>query len=481
MKIKGLKISGEFNEAELNVIYDFCQTACSGEQLTFKQKQYTFTEDDDYFYISDSVTEAKEVPLLSFYNYDTSKTDVRDSSDNDLAIYDLKSIYNEEQPSMSIKDFNQLYNNCILIFCLNNELEYKQYISNEKPRSAFVENIRNYLKQTQPGLNPSDAELLVNKIERACFGMDILEPLISNPDTTDIKICGYDDIRIRIKGKAYSTNLTFLSEKDYKKFIISLRTRHAISADEPLVTFTDNTNDEYKLRFCISNSNISCNSVNSVHIRKVRKSKMYMKELVEADVLPERVRQFLIDKGKTHTGIVFAGPPGSGKTTLLNAFIEYIPKTRETLVIQENDELFTDQKGFIFQQPSVVRLKSGEKKEITLEELSKMALVEGCNEFIIGEVKGGEMRNAMTLLNSGGHIALTCHAESARKVLDKLADLVKYGSDYSFQDARMQLSIIDTIVYAEGFKIREIIECIGYDTKSDKFMYKTIYKRGLGE
>ncbi len=163
----------------------------------------------------------------------------------------------------------------------------------------------------------------------------------------------------------------------------------------------------------------------------------------------------------------------SGKTTALNAFIEHIPKTRESLVIQENDELQTRQSGFMFKH--VTHGFQGEPT-CTLEDLAKMALVEGCNEFIIGEVKGGEMRYAMTLVNAGGYAALTVHSTNAYETLDKLADLVKYGSSYSFEEARRMLKTFDTIVYMEGYKIREILENTGYDDKTGQYKYINIYR-----
>jgi len=135
--------------------------------------------------------------------------------------------------------------------------------------------------------------------------------------------------------------------------------------------------------------------------------------------------------------------------------------------------LNTKQSGFMFKHVS--HGFQGEP-ECTLEDLAKMALVEGCNEFIIGEVKGGEMRYAMTLLNAGGHAALTVHSTNAYETLDKLADLVKYGSDYSFDEARRMLKTFDTVVYMEGYKIREVLECTGYDDDTHQFEYVHIYR-----
>lgn len=163
----------------------------------------------------------------------------------------------------------------------------------------------------------------------------------------------------------------------------------------------------------------------------------------------------------------------SGKSTILNAEIEYIPKTRETLVIQENDELHTEQSGFMFKH--VAHGFHGEPI-CTLEDLAKMALVEGCNEFVIGEVKGGEMRYVMTLLNAGGYAMLTVHSTNAEETLDKLADLVKYGSSYSFDEAKRMLKTFDTIVYLEGYKVREILEVDGFNDETKQFNYINIYR-----
>ena len=86
------------------------------------------------------------------------------------------------------------------------------------------------------------------------------------------------------------------------------------------------------------------------------------------------------------------------------------------------------------------------------------------------------MRYAMTLLNAGGYAALTVHSTDAYTTLDKLADLVKYGSSYSFEEARRMLKTLDTIVYMEGYQIREILEVNGYDDTTHQYRYINIYR-----
>lgn len=325
----------------------------------------------------------------------------------------------------------------------------------------------------------NDEARLLRRLNTALSGYYVLQALIDHPDTTDIKVCGYNDIRVRIKGKAYSSKAHFIDNRDLFMFINGICIRNQVGFNNSaIITFEDAHDRHYLLRFTISSPEVNAVEFPYMHIRKTAKEKPDWDELINRDMLTENIKNFLINCAKYSRCVVFAGPPGSGKSTALNAFIEYIPKTRESLVIQENDELFTNQPGFMFKH--VTHGFDG-GRIYTLEDLARMALVEGCNEFIVGEVKGGEMRNVMTLLNSGGYGALTVHANNAYEVMDKLADLVKYGSTYSFEEARRMLRSVDTVVYMEGYKIRQILACKGYDDESKQFIYENLYEYNFQE
>lgn len=419
------------------------------------------------------------LPYLNAVKFKPNSDEKRTTEDDKPILIDVNPLPPDESVDtrlrMSRADFDNVFVRTMTYMREVESITYNNIQKGIVGQAELNQMLEDYFKRNCPEIqHPVDKRQMLKRLDNAIMGYYVLQPLIDNPDTSDIKVCSPTDIRVRIKGKAYSSTSHFIDEADLALFIQGILIRNNVGFKmSPVITFADSHDKHYILRFVISSPEVNAVKYPYLHIRKVNKTKPDFDELIRRGMLTENIKEYLIYRAKYSKGIVFAGPPGSGKTTALNAFIEYIPRTRETLVIQENDELFTNQSGFMFKH--VTHGFDG-GRAYTLEDLGKMALVEGCNEFIIGEVKGGEMRNVMTLLNAGGYAALTVHSTNAYETLDKLADLVKYGSSYSFEEARRMLKVMDTIVYMEGYKVRHILECHGYDDKTNQFIYEEIYK-----
>ena len=240
--------------------------------------------------------------------------------------------------------------------------------------------------------------------------------------------------------------------------------------------FTDKDFDEdYILRF-----NLCLPAINSaegayLHIRKVPKEKITVKDLIDAGMFGKKEAAYILDKVINAKGIIFSGPSASGKTTAMNAFLDYIPKEKSVLCIQESEELFSKVHPNVYFQ-RMVKDRRG-RTVIGLSELGQNGLLCDSQYFIIGECKGAEVRDLLRASNTGHKCWCSVHAENTRETIPRLADYVKYGSDYTFTEAVRMLKDLEVIIYIENFKIMEITEIAGYDEEKKCIIYRSVYVR----
>ena len=381
------------------------------------------------------------------------------------------------------EQFNRLFRRAVAYFSSQEKNSLIEVLHmddrDRRLRSTFSEKIERYLKINfvDTGLMPvEDTAVMKRRIENALFDLYLVQDLISdNADITDIKITAPDSVRVRIRGKSYLSDVCFIDDADYLRFVHGLAVRNRIDLSIPVQTFTDVKDPDYILRFTLTSGYVTGTGYPALHIRKISRVKKSSDELIRDGLLTPFLRDYLIDCSRYSKGIVIAGPPGSGKTTLLNWLIEYgYEDTAEVLCIQESDELFSNRKGIMFEHV-ILNPKPGETA-CSLEDLGKLGLVSGCDVFIIGETKSGEICSAITLSNSGCRTAMTVHSPSAEETVEKMIDLMLRGYADSYETAKRMIRSFQTIVYVKDFRIQEITEIAGYDEEKKDIRYRAVYR-----
>lgn len=394
--------------------------------------------------------------------------------------YDLRTKDMDIQLNTSYDNFIEIFQEVMQYITRNKRDNYYSVLRNKDEEKSFFSVVDAHIKKHYTStrrLPEEDLPALMAKLRRALFDLYIVQDLIDDPMITDVKITDPKSIRVRVHGKAYLSNITFIDAEDYFRFIQGVAVSNNIDLSVPSQTFTDETDDNYILRFSLTAPYITSTGYPIIHIRKIPRKKPMSEELMAAGMFDEKIKNYLIDqsinKGKS---IVFAGPPGSGKTTALNWFLEDgYESSAEILVIQENDELFSYRKGVMFEHV-VLNPQRGELP-CTLEDLGKMALVAGANVFVIGEAKGGEISSAITLSNSGCRTAITIHSQSSKDTIDKMADLAMRGTaNITYDQAKRMIKSFQIVVYMEDYQVKEISEIIGYDEEKKDMIYRSIYE-----
>jgi len=344
-------------------------------------------------------------------------------------------------------------------------------------KKKFFIMINSYIKSTfvdNKRLPPEDVPVLLKRIDKALFRFYVIQDLIDDEHITDIKITNPWTIRVRVKGKAYLSNITFIDEDDYRRFIQGLAVMNNIDLRIHKQSFSNDIDENYKMRITLTSPSLNCSGFPSIHIRKLPKDKMMADELIAAGMMNEVIRDYICERGRNHS-LMIAGPPGSGKSSLLNWILEdAYESSAEILVIQDFDEIFAYRNGVMIEQ--VIQNPPKGVEPVTLEKLGEYALISGCNVFIIGETRGAEICHAIKLANSGCRTALTMHTQSASETIDNMIMRLHQGMpDISDEHAKRMLTCFDTIIYIDGFRIREIIEVLGYDSIKKDMIYRPAY------
>ena len=327
----------------------------------------------------------------------------------------------------------------------------------------------------------------LTKLEKYIWGYYIIEDLINDEHISDIKIYNENNIRVKRYGKRFPGNVKFHNKEDYLRFvdIICSRNRVSLSDIDAIQTFTDiDSNENARLRFNLTSSIINCNRKPVVHIRKIPKKKKTLAELVNNldingnpdPMFPAELKPILEWMAEESSGILFTGKGASGKTTLMNAMIDNIPETYSGLVIQENDELFSKHPDMMYQH--VIQSRGESKIQYTLKDLAINGLLTDLDYFIIGEIKGEEAAYFMNAAYTGHKCWSSVHGVSSTEAMDKLADYVKYGTDYPKEDILRMLHYMRFVIFMKDYHVEEISEVVGFSNETHDLIYKPVYKRG---
>ena len=341
-------------------------------------------------------------------------------------------------------------------------------------KEDFLEQVKTFI--VHRGVSEELADQTVTAFKKYIWGYHVLDDFIYDDSISDIKVINENNVRIKRYGKRESTNVKFASKNDYLSFVnyVAIKNKTNISDINAIQTFTDkDTNPKFILRFNVMTNFVTSTGLPYLHIRKIPKDKYTMNKLVELGMMNEDTKDYLIKQAKESTGILFTGKGASGKTTLMNAMIEEIPHDKSVLVIQENEELFTVGHPEIMFQHIVTSRGEG-KIEYSLSDLARNGLLVDLDYFIIGEIKGGEALYFLNAAYTGHRCWASVHGVNSTEAMDKLADYIKYESDYSKEDALRMLRGIKIVVFMEDFKVAEISKVVGWDDAAKNLKYERV-------
>ena len=395
---------------------------------------------------------------------------------DESAIYHVDSNYQVEELS---KLFLSLKAN---VCDLNPALVTKCITGTEQDFLMIMNRASDYLSRVQPNMPETTRKQLLDMFCEAVFGYYVLTPLILSKEVSDIKILAYDHIVVKANGQRYLTDISFYSEEDYRTWYERILRIHRLGKTEEyaLNHCTDRKGvDAFYLRIDVQLSCITSTEINNLHIRKMPKEKLSWEYLKDNGMLDDEAMDYLKDRILSGYGFLISGRGGSGKSTLLNNMLDWIPFDESVLVSQESDELYSNVHPQIqFEHTMTVR-KNDVVTDFTLEDELRLGLLQDIDNFVIGEIKGGEALHVFTTaMSTGARFFGTIHSNDARTSVRRLVQCARYVSDYPMETLEEMLSAMPfVLIHMSRFSIDEIVEIDGWDAKAGKLIFSEVYRK----
>jgi pilus assembly protein CpaF len=322
-------------------------------------------------------------------------------------------------------------------------------------------------------LDHDDESRVASAVLDAVLGLGRIQPLLDDPDVTDIHIRGFDSVWLKLRdGSRVRSGPVANSDDELVDLIRRVATRSGKSERR-----LDAANPELNLQLPDGSrlfAAIEISARPSVVIRRHRFELSRLDELQDRGLMDTEMRSFLAAAVRAKRNIVLSGGTGSGKTTLLRALINEIPRLDRIVTIEDAYELGIDR--FADAHPDHDMLQSRPaniegRGEIKLLDLARMALRMDPDRVIIGEVRGSEAFPMLMAMSQGNNGSMcTMHADSTKSVFPKLAAYVSMAeTGLPVETVNMLLAnALHFVVHIDlinGVRriasVREVVDCDG--------------------
>ncbi len=286
-------------------------------------------------------------------------------------------------------------------------------------------------KRSSDAWPPIDENEVINEVIAQVLGLGGLEGLLSDPEISDIHIRGSDSVWVKLRDGRRERRAPIVSNDEE---LVSLIRRAATRFSRSEKRF-DAGSPELNMQLPDGSRLFAVMEVStrpSLVVRRHRFELSSLDELRTHDVFDHEVQSLLAAMVRARRNVVVAGGTGTGKTTLLRALLNEVPSHERIVTIEDAYELGLEH--FAERHPDYDALQSRSANiegqgEITLADLTRMALRMDPDRVIVGEVRGAEAFPMLMAMSQGNNGSMcTMHADGARTVFPKLAAYVSMAS-----------------------------------------------------
>jgi pilus assembly protein CpaF len=279
------------------------------------------------------------------------------------------------------------------------------------------ERVAALLREEAPLLDAGTHARLVDDLVADVAGLGPLEPLLADPDVTEVMVNGGGPVWVEREGRLERTDVE-LGAADVDHLIEKVVAPLGLRVDRASPLVDARLPDGSRVNAIVPPLALDgpCLTIRRFGARAVPL----------AAFCPPGVAELLTWAVGARLNMLVSGGTGAGKTTLLNALAAAIPAGERVITVEDAAELRLP-------GDHVVRLESRRPNaegagEVSLRGLVRNALRMRPDRILVGEVRGPEALDMLQAMNTGHEGSLsTCHANSPVDALRRLETMVLMG------------------------------------------------------
>ena len=305
----------------------------------------------------------------------------------------------------------------------------------EVPGAGLLDAVRQWLAET--GAEPTPARVaaalraqgrllgdravlgVVEALRSEMVGTGPLEPLLAQPDVTDVLVTRPDEVWVDRGRGLERTAVRFPDAAAVRRLAQRLATSAGRRLDDARPWVDARLPDGTRLHAVLPPVAVGSTCLS---LRVIRPRAFELGELVAAGTVPPEGGQLLRALLEARLSFLVSGGTGSGKTTLLASLLGLVRAEERIVLAEDSAELRPN-------HPHVVRLETRPANQegagrVDLRDLVRQALRMRPDRLVVGEVRGAEVTDLLAALNTGHEGGCgTVHANAASDVPARLEAL----------------------------------------------------------
>jgi pilus assembly protein CpaF len=310
--------------------------------------------------------------------------------------------------------------------------------------------LQTVLEAENTPLSTADRTRISQEVADEILGHGPLEPLLRDPEITEIMVNGPHRIYVERGGKIFPVAVSFTSETHLRRMIDKIVGAVGRRVDESSPMVDARLADGSRVNAVVEP--IALDGA-MLTIRKFSAEPFTDRDLISFGTFTPQVRDVLEACVRGRLNIMISGGTGSGKTTLLNVISGYIPDDERIVTIEDAAELRLNQEHVLRLEARPPNIEGN--GQIAIRELVRNALRMRPDRIVVGEVRDGAALDMLQAMNTGHDGSITTiHANTARDSLARLETMVLMaGVDLPSRAIREQVAgAIDLIIQQARLK-----------------------------